>query len=130
MKRFLINIAIIAGLVASASAIAVPAAKNLQISPAGLSAKAGIQRFELAPTNIIILNASEDLIHFSVPNSDIDFPLYPGEYNYIADYTRAHYLTINIEDAYHNIFWSQTVCPRAVVVVGLDGVGVLSNHCG
>ncbi len=134
MKKFLLGVAMIAGV--SSSVMALPTASSFQTSPTALKATAGMKGLKglsLAPTNIVIVNLTYSLIHFSVPNSNIDEPLYPSEYNYIADYSGAYFLPINIEDSYHTIFWSQTVCPRAVIMVtslSPSGVGVMDEHCG
>jgi len=128
MKKFCLGLAMMASFVFAPVVMSAPlSSANFLTSPAPLTAATAKSSFGAAPTDIIIVNLSPYKIYFSVPGTNIDNPLFPGEASNIREFNRAYYLTVNIEDAGHAVFWSRLVCPQAILVVSSlspDGVRV------
>ena len=132
MKKFCLGLAMMAGFVFAPVAMSAPLTGSFVTSPAPLSAAAAKSGIDRSPTDIVVMNMSPYKIYFSVPGTKIDDPLFPGQASYIREFNRAFYLTVNIEDEFHTVYWSRMVCPQAIIsVVSLrsDGVGVINEHC-
>jgi hypothetical protein len=133
MKKCCLGLAMMASFVFAPVAMSAPLSGTFVTSPAPLTAASAKNGYEsVAPTDIVVINMSPYLIYYSVPGTKIDDPLYSGQASYIREYNRAFYLTVNIEDSAHTVFWSRLVCPQAIVVVSSlspDGVGLIKEHC-
>jgi hypothetical protein len=131
MKKWFMQIAVLMSVVVSSAAFSLTDLKQLHTSSTSFSVKQGIKRFSLMPTDVIVINLSNDLIFASVPGTNIDMPVEPGYYSSLISDTPL-YFTLNIEDDYHFAYWSRQVCPRAIIeVVGpfSSDVRVISDHC-
>jgi|GEM_PF-7083532 hypothetical protein len=135
MKKFCLGLAMIASMVFAPFAMASETTVGKFVtSPSPLSAAAAQNqnKLGLTPTDIVVINISPTTIYYSVPNTNIDDPILSGYAQFIREYNRAFYMTVNIETTSHTVVWSRTVCPRAVVIVSElspAGVSVITEHC-
>jgi len=132
MRTWFIQAFVLISMVASSVAFSATDLSSLQASKSPLNIKQGVQRFSLAPTDVIIMNFSRNLIFASIPGTSIDMPVNSGYYGYLVSYDASLYFTLNIEDDMHVAYWSKTVCPRAIVQVFgplSSDVFVETEHC-
>lgn len=85
-------------------------------------------------TDITVINATSNVIYVSVPGTSINDILYPNSQpDHIRNDRGAFITPIVLQDAYRTNFFSQSVCPRAVVTVfgniGSYKVNVDEEYC-
>lgn len=69
-------------------------------------------------TDITVINASLSPIYVIVPGTPIDDMLYPNSSpDHIRNNSGAFYTDIVIEDPYSQIFFDETVCERALIII-------------
>lgn len=85
-----------------------------KLSPAlGASKKANFTW----PTNITVINASSGYIYVTVPNTNIYDYVQPRLNDHVYNQYGSVFTNIVLRDQYNTPFYSQVVCPYAIVTV-------------
>ncbi|MBX3709017.1 MAG: hypothetical protein KIT56_00035 [Gammaproteobacteria bacterium] len=118
MKKSLLGFVTVLIVLAASLALAANAS-NINAgyySSAGSKAMTAASVLALPPTNITVLNYSEERIFVAVPNV-FEYEIPTGNSRTIAHDSYYGDTSLILSDWNHNRFWESTVCRRAIVVV-------------
>lgn len=119
MKK--IGLSILAASLISTAVAAMPAKQpNMQAYHGGytaLASKKSLNSF-YPMTDISIINASDNMIRITIPNTPVQDWLYVNASPYHVTHTGGSFYTnLLIQDSSYNTIFNQTVCPRALVTI-------------
>ncbi len=115
MKKLLLTACAVAGLAASSLSNAAPMNYTSTLHPgAGAALNATLH----PPTDITIINATNNYIYAVVPGSPINDALSPGFNDHIYNNNASAWTTyVLLQDPYRNTFFANNVCRLAIVTV-------------
>lgn len=132
MKKILMSLAVAMGLASASCVFAADVSSYVTGSMSSPKTFAAAGKAAISPTDIVISNATNFGIYFTLPGSGRVNFVAPRDWGYVKHSSATDPVRIQIEDEYYNVFWDHTVCSRAVLVVtGLydGGVQVNSEYC-
>lgn len=133
MKKFGLGLIAIAGLISTSLAFATNDGYYSTLHPQTKANKT-LNALLFPPTDITVINATSNIVYVIVPGTSINDTLFPSSQpDHIRNDRGAFNTPIVLQDPNRNTFFSQVVCPRAVITtfgnVGSYKVNVDEEYC-